>query len=125
MTDEEAFLLMERHAALWNAHDLEGLLALFTEDCVFETAAGRGPHGEVHDGREAVGRAFAAIFATFPDARWDEAEHRLCGDRGLSTWVFRGTRGDGHRVDVRGLDLLTFRKGRILRKDTFRKTITG
>lgn len=125
MTNADTIALMERHAAAWNAHDLEALLDLFTEDCIFDTAAGRGSHGDRHVGREAVGRAFAAIFAAFPDARWDDATHRICGDLGLSVWVFRATRSDGQHVEVGGLDLLTFRDGRIVRKDTFRKTVTG
>jgi hypothetical protein len=45
----------------------------------------------------------------------------VSGDRGVSAWVFRGTRLDGTRVDVNGCDLFTFRDGKIAVKDSYRK----
>lgn len=30
----------------------------------------------------------------FADASWNDAHHFICGDRGVSEWVFRGTRAD-------------------------------
>ena len=45
----------------------------------------------------------------------------MCGERGLSEWVFRGTRTDGTRVEINGIDVFTFRDGKIAVKDSFRK----
>lgn len=39
---------MEQHAALWNARDREGWLALYADDVVFEDPVGKAPkHGRV------------------------------------------------------------------------------
>jgi steroid delta-isomerase-like uncharacterized protein len=123
MNDTEAIRLMEAHAAAWNAHDIDALLAVVTEDCVFDAAAGRTPSGERHVGHDALRKAFASIWETFPDAQWTDAVHSICGNHGVSVWTFRGTRVGGQMIEARGLDLLWFREGRICHKDTFRKNV--
>src|SRR5262245_49744724 len=76
----------------WNRHDLDRLMTFMAEDCVFESTAGPEACGTRHAGRERVREAFARVFAAFPDARFDEARHFVTGERGVSEWVFRGTR---------------------------------
>jgi steroid delta-isomerase-like uncharacterized protein len=125
MNHGEAIELMERHTAAWNAHDVDALLALMTHDCIFDAAAGTAAHGRRHVGHDALRAAFLAIFKAFPDARWDEAVHFASGDRGGSAWIFRGAGLDGRAVEVRGIDLLGFRDGRICHKDTYRKEVAA
>jgi steroid delta-isomerase-like uncharacterized protein len=125
MTIEDSLALMRRHAAAWNAHDVQALLELLTDDCIYDAAAGSRPEGARHVGHAELEPAFRAIWAAFPDARWDDAEHFVDGEKGFSTWVFRGTRPDGIRVTVNGLDVLRFRDGLICHKDTYRKAVTA
>jgi taurine dehydrogenase small subunit len=54
-------------------------------------------------------------------AHWGNAQHFVCGDRGVSEWTFTGTRADGSRVEVHGCDLFSFRDGRIALKNSYRK----
>lgn len=105
----------------WNRHDIEALMSFMHDDCVFLTAAGPDACGTRHAGREAVRAAFPAGWATVRDAQWEDAEHRVHGDHGVSTWTFRGTAPDGTRIEVDGVDLFTFRDGKILVKNTYRK----
>jgi steroid delta-isomerase-like uncharacterized protein len=123
MNHPDALRLMERHCAAWNGHDIDVLMALFSPDCIFEAAAGPHAYGQRHSGRAAVRAAFAAIWAAFPDARWEDAKHIVSGDQGCSEWTFRGTRADGTVVEARGVDLLRIENGLITRKDTFRKAV--
>jgi len=113
---------LERFAAAFNRHDCESLLEMVTDDCVFETSHGPHPYGERHVGREALRGAFPRIWQMFPDARWEDATHVVCGTRGFSEWTFRGTNAKGGSVEMRGVDLFAFRDGKICRKDTFRKS---
>jgi ketosteroid isomerase-like protein len=108
-------------AEAFNRHDLDSIMAHMTEDCVFDLSAGPERHGRRYSGREAVRGGFAEVFAAFPNGQWEEARHLVAGDRGLSEWVFRGTRPDGTRVEVNGCDIFTFRDGKIAMKDSFRK----
>lgn len=96
-------------------------MSMMTDDGVFEASAGNAVDGERYEGQEAVRAAFAAVFQQFPDARWNDPQHFVQGDRGVSEWTFTGTRPDGGRVEVRGCDLLTFRDGKIALKNSYRK----
>ncbi len=113
--------MLEAFGAAWNRHDIEALMSFMTEDCVFETAAGPDSCGTRHVGREAVRRAFAAAWQSFPDAQWRGARHFIAGDRGVSEWTFTGTAADGTRVEADGVDVFTFKDGRIQVKNAFRK----
>jgi taurine dehydrogenase small subunit len=113
--------MLEAFGAAWNRHDAEALMSFMTEDCVFESAAGPDAWGTRHVGRETVRRAFAAAWHSFPDAQWRNARHFVCGDRGVSEWTFTGTAADGSRVEADGVDLFTFRDGRIDVKNALRK----
>jgi len=108
-------------AAAWNAHDIEALMRFMHDECVFETAAGPDVWGTRYCGRSAVRAAFPLVWQTYPDAQWLDARHFVAGLRGVSEWTFTGTAADGSRVEVNGVDLFTFRDGKILIKNTFRK----
>lgn len=105
----------------WNRHDIEALMSFMAEDCVFETAAGPDACGTRHVGAAAVRRAFAAAWEAVPDAQWRDARHHVMGDFGVSEWTFTGTAADGSRIEVHGVDLFTFRDGKIALKNVFRK----
>ena len=123
MTDatRDLFTLLDRFAAAWNRHDLDGLMAMMTDDCVFEASAGPNVDGERSEGPGAVRAAFAAVFEQFPDAQWNHPKHFIAGERAVSEWTFTGTRTDGTRVEVNGCDLFTIRDGKIAVKNSYRK----
>jgi steroid delta-isomerase-like uncharacterized protein len=121
MLTTDSLELLEAFAAAWNRHDVDALMAMMTDDGVFEASAGADVDGERHVGSQAVRAAFEAVFRQFPDAHWARARHFVAGDRGVSEWTFTGTRTDGTRVEVNGCDLFTLRDGRIAVKNSFRK----
>jgi ketosteroid isomerase-like protein len=105
----------------WNRHDVEALMSFMHDDCVFESAAGNEACGARHVGRDAVRKAFAAAWASVPDAQWRNGTHVVHGDFGVSQWTFTGTATDGSRIETDGVDVFTFKDGRILVKNAFRK----
>jgi ketosteroid isomerase-like protein len=113
--------MLEGFAEAWNRHDVAGLMACMHEECIFETAAGPEQFGSRHVGYAAVERAFAATFVQFPDAQWRSARHFVAAERGVSEWTFTATAADGTRIEANGVDLFTFREGKILVKNVFRK----
>jgi steroid delta-isomerase-like uncharacterized protein len=108
-------------SAAWNRHDIEALMSFMSDDCVFQTAAGPDACGTRHSGREAVRKAFAAAWAAMPDAHWGNGQHFVQGDFGTSQWTFTGTAADGSRVETDGIDVFTFKDGKIALKNVFRK----
>ena len=120
-SDADLFDLLDRFADAWNRHDLDALMSMMTDDCVFEASAGPQVDGQRSEGKPAVRAAYAAVFETFPDAHWAGARHFIAGDRGVSEWTFSGTQKDGRRVEVTGCDLFTFHGGKIAIKNSYRK----
>ena len=112
---------LQSFADAFNRHDAEALMSFMTDDCVFEASAGPDACGARYQGREAVRAAFEEVWTTFPDAHWDNAHHFVCGDRGVSEWIFTGTRHDGTHIEVNGCDLFTFRDRKIALKNSYRK----
>ena len=105
----------------WNRHDIDALMSFMSEDCVFQSAGGPQACGACHVGEQAVRQAFAAAWATMPDARWLNGKHFVQGDFGVSEWTFEGTAADGSRVQTDGVDIFTFKNGKIALKNAFRK----
>jgi ketosteroid isomerase-like protein len=119
--DDLERLLIE-HTDAWNSHDLDRLMRLFADDCVFEASAGPESHGRRFEGRAQVRNAFGDVLESMPDAIWGDGRHFVISDDyGVSEWRLTGTRDDGSRVDVLGCDFLTVRGDRIVRKNSFRK----
>lgn len=101
--------VVEAFGAAWAAHDLDGALALTTEDCVFD-ATGPAPDGTLAVGPAQLRAAWAPIFAD-ADARFEVEETFGAGDRVVQRWCYRWA--DGH---VRGVDLFCVRDGRVAEK---------
>ena len=105
----------------WNQHDIDALMSFMHDDCVFETAGGSEAYGTRHTGTKAVRIAFAAAWQTVKDAQWLNGTHIVQGDFGVSQWTFKGTADDGSRIETDGVDLFTFKEGKIQSKRVFRK----
>ena len=121
MSDQDTIALLERFMAAWNAHDVEALLDFMTDDGVFQSSVGPAPLGTTAVGRDALRRAYSAIWQTYPDAQWTNGRHFAAGNNACSEWIFIGTKADGTKVEVQGCDLFTLRNGKIAVKNSFRK----
>ena len=88
-------VLLDAFADAFNRHDLDAVMSMMTEDCVFLASAGDEVEGKRIVGQQAVREAFAAILANTPDAQWRDAEHTIGGGPSLYTLAFY--RHDGGR----------------------------
>ena len=101
----DALSVAQAFQAAWDTHDLDATLALVTDDCVFESAR-PGANGARIVGRDALRAAWAPSFAKGGDPFVIE-ERFVAGDRVVQLWRFG---------DVRGVDVLRIRDGRISEK---------
>ena len=124
MGHDDAMRTLRAITRAFDEHDLDGILARFAPDAVFEGPRGPEPWGQRFVGRDAIREAFEARFAGIPDVRYQQDSHFVDGDWGASVWTLSGTTVDGQRLEVRGCDLWTFRDGRIIRKDSYWKIRT-
>lgn len=117
--DGEAFV--QRFNTVWNSHDLEGILAMMTDDVVFEASFGKEPWGTRMIGKRAVRELLVEMFGRIPDVRWDELRHFAGPTHAVVEWVTTGTPRGGTRYEVHGCDVLTLREGKIAAKRSYRK----
>ncbi len=124
MSDERSKLdVLERMLDGFNRHDLDAIMSLFAEDCVFESPRGPDPWGRRFEGRAAVREGLGARFTTIPDVRYGGGSHVVAGDRGVSEWTLTGTTTDGVRLEVRGCDIWTFRGDEVVVKNSYWKIV--
>jgi ketosteroid isomerase-like protein len=119
--DGEAFVT--RFNTVWNGHDLDGIMAMMTDDVVFEASFGKDPWGTRAVGRAAVREQVAEILQRIPDVRWDEIRHFACPELAVVEWITTGTPRGGTRFEVFGCDVLALRDGKIAAKRSFRKAV--
>jgi steroid delta-isomerase-like uncharacterized protein len=103
----------------WSTHDANGLVALFTDDLVYEDKA----LGRVHHGREEL-RAFVhETVSGFPDVTFEMRSSFTTDTQGGAEWIMRGTHsGDlpglpatGRAIEIYGASILEFAGDRIRR----------
>ena len=124
MDRDDAIRMLEAITTAFDEHDLDGIMAHFGDDAVFDGPRGSEAWGTRFVGHEAVREAFAARFSGIPDVRYGDDAHFVDGDRGASEWTLSGTMTDGTRIEVRGCDLWTFRDGKVVKKDSYWKIRT-
>ena len=124
MEHDDAIQMLKSIARGFDQHDLEGIMAHFADDALFEGPRGEEKWGTRFNGAKAIREAFAARFSGIPDIRYQEDQHFVDGDRGASEWTLSGTSMDGTPIEVRGCDLWTLRDGKVVKKDSYWKIRT-
>jgi steroid delta-isomerase-like uncharacterized protein len=123
---------IDRYNNAWNAHDVDAIVAMHTEDSVFENHT----TGDVNVGREAIGKAITGIFAVFPDLTFEARRQYIRENLVVQEWTAHGThRGTmtrsgmevpptGRTVEYRGMDVIPIREGLVARKDVYSDGVT-
>jgi ketosteroid isomerase-like protein len=99
----------------FDRHDVDGVMAAMTEDCVFENT-GPAPDGERYVGAAAVRAVWHGFFETNPHARFEVEDQFAAGDRCVVRWRYEW--GQGH---VRGVDIFRVHHGRVAEKLSYVK----
>ncbi len=123
MTERVSVERMKAFLEAFNRHDLDAIMEFFADDCVFYMPRGAGPRGDKYVGKTDVRSGLSKRFEGIPDVHYGEDRHWAGDDFGVSEWTLTGTTTTGKRINVRGVDLLEFRDGRITRKDAFWKIV--
>lgn len=123
MAEQVSERVLKELLAAFNRHDLDAIMGYFADDCVFYMPRGAGPCGDRYSGKAEVRAGLAKRFEGIPDVRYGDDRHWACGRLGVSEWTLTGTAADGARIEVRGVDLLEFEAGKVVRKDSFWKIV--
>jgi ketosteroid isomerase-like protein len=114
-TTAETIATIERFNEAFNAHDVDAIMALMSEDVVFENTM-PGPDGERFEGQGAVRAVWEQFFAASPRAHFATEELFAAGERAVFRWRYDW--GDGH---VRGVDIFRVKDGKVAEKLSYVK----
>ena len=107
--------LAEKWIAAWNSHDPDKILALLTDDVVYEDVA----FGEVSHGKAELRKFFVLEIEGVPDLELKLERADITGGHGTIEWTFSGTdKGvykTGKKFSVRGVSVIDLRGGKISR----------
>jgi ketosteroid isomerase-like protein len=112
--------LIERFNAAFNRHDVDGIMALMTDDCVFESTS-PGPDGGRFQGQPEVRAVWESLFAGSPQATFEAEEIFAAGDRCVVRWVYHWVGTNGQPGHIRGVDLFRVQEGKVAEKLSYVK----
>lgn len=116
--------LLEEWAAAWKSHDIDRLVRLFTEDCVYEDVA----LSAVSRGHQELREFAAQTFEVIPDFDLQVRSQFVCGSRAAIEWIMSGTQAfavpgfpaEGKAFSgLRAVTIMEFRDGRIQRNTDY------
>jgi ketosteroid isomerase-like protein len=112
--------VIERFNDAFNSGDVDAIMALMTDDAVFESTT-PAPDGRRFDGADAVRKVWLRLFEKTKSPHFDWEEVTALGDRAIVRWRFSWDTDDGSRGHVRGVDLIRVRDGKVAEKLSYVK----
>ncbi len=105
----------------FNRNDTNAVMACFTEDAIFDNVAGPDVHGQRFAGKDAIRAAFQGLFDRVEVIHWAPRDIRIVGDKAYCEFQRTATLKTGEKQDWYAFDILTFRDGLIVHKDSYYK----
>lgn len=105
---------VNRYNEAFNRHDVDAIMALTTDDCIFDNTS--PPDGDRIVGKPAVRAVWEEMFRSSPNAVFDAEEIVACRDRCVVLWVYSWTGEDGIPGHIRGVDIIRVRDGKVAAK---------
>jgi ketosteroid isomerase-like protein len=117
ITAGDALALSERVLAAWNRQDVEGVLACYTEDCLYLDPNTRGPV----EGHDALRRYLTKLFAKWK-MHWTLKEFHTFQEHSGGGFLWEATLTPAHggrTVAIHGMDLVLLRDNRLARNEVY------
>jgi ketosteroid isomerase-like protein len=120
-TTSKTLETIQQFNAAFNRRDVNQIMALMTNDCVFENTS-PAPDGERYQGVAAVRAFWEQFFAASPQAVFDFYDVFAVEDRGVVRWSYRWSDDQpGQPGHVFGVDILRVRDAKIAEKLSYVK----
>ena len=113
--------LLDAITNAYNRNDIDDVMSFFAEDAVFDHAAGTEINGTRFEGLETIRSIFEGLFNNVERVNWTPIDSRISGDKAYCEFHRVAQLKSGETQDFLSIDILTFRDGLIVHKDTFYK----
>ena len=117
--------LLDEITDAYNRNDIDDVMSFFAEDAVFDHAAGTEINGTRFEGLETIRSIFEGLFNNVERVNWTPIDTRISGDKAYCEFHRVAQLKSGETQDFLSIDVLTFREGLIVHKDTFYKNRTS
>ena len=117
--------LLDAITDAYNRNDIDDVMSFFAEDAVFDHAAGSKINGTRFEGLETIRSIFEGFFNNVESVNWTPIDTRISGDKAYCEFHRVSQLKSGETQDFLSIDVLTFRDGLIVHKDTFYKNRTS
>lgn len=116
---DDTLSVIQRFHDAFNRHDVAAIMALMTDDCVFENTY-PPPDGERYEGQAAVQAFWERLFVKSPQAYFEVEDIFASEDRGVIRWRYQwqNANGTGH---IRGVDVFRVSGGKVAEKLSYVK----
>ena len=117
--------LLDEITDAYNRNDTDAVMSFFAEDAVFDHAAGAEINGTRFSGLDTIRGIFKGLFDNVESVHWEPIDTRVSGDKAYCEFHRVAKLKSGEIQDFLSVDVLTFRGGLIIHKDTFYKNRTS
>ena len=115
-----ALSVVEQFNEAFSRHDVDAIMALMTDDCVFENTF-PAPDGERYVGKHDVRAFWERFFHNTPSAHFETEDQFATDDRCAVRWRYTWRNPDGQQGHIRGVDIFRIRDGKVAEKLSYVK----
>ena len=106
----------------FNNNNTDEVMSFFADDATFDHAAGPDIHGKRFEGKEAIRAVFDGLFQNVEKVHWETLDCHLSGNKAVCEYRRVAKLKSGEEQDFLSVDILTFKNGLIVHKDTYYKS---
>lgn len=118
--DQNTVQLIQQFHDAFNHHDVDLIMTLMTEDCLFENTY-PPPDGTRLEGAAAVRAYWQEFFQQSPQAHFAVEDLFACAERAVIRWRYSWLGSDGSAGHIRGVDIFRVRDGKVAEKLSYVK----
>ena len=117
---ETAMRIVLAYNEAFNRHDINGIMELLSDECVFEEST-PAPDGSAYKGKDEIRNFLQDYLRGSPEAHFEIEEVFGMGERCIMRWKAKGEGTGEEKEYVRGVDIFRVRGGSICEKLSYVK----
>ena len=113
--------LLDAITQAYNDNNIDAVMQYFSEDAIFDHGAGADIFGTRFSGKDTLREVFSSLFNNVKSVHWETLDSHIAGNKAYCEFHRKAELKSGEIQDFLSVDVLTFRDGLIIHKDTYFK----